>query len=89
MGVVLVLGLALPGLAVYSFTYDTTYDVKITVDVPTIQLLDMHNGDSDVTWPLINSADLDRGHSTYRGGTSFIVSSNADWEVTASESLLR
>ncbi len=88
LGIALILGLAIPGLAEGTlgygdFDYDATCDVKITVDIPTIKLLDMHNaeGDNNIVWPDITAADLDRGYSTVMKGTSFIVSSNEDWEV--------
>lgn len=55
-------------------------DVVVTLTNPTIQLLDLTEG--GIQWLETTPADLDKGYMVRSAATSFVVSSNEDWQVT-------
>ncbi|MCK4581051.1 MAG: hypothetical protein KAU10_06845 [Dehalococcoidia bacterium] len=78
----LIFGLAITVISLLStvtfatFSYDTTDDVTITLEIPSIQVLDMGASDNDITWVEITAADLDNGFVVRNSATSFTVDSN-------------
>ncbi|MCK4391999.1 hypothetical protein KAX17_03760 [Candidatus Bipolaricaulota bacterium] len=71
-----------------SYTCNSVGDVKITMTIPEILILDMgaSNPVGDITWATITAADLDNKFVVRRAGTSFVVDSNdpQGWTVKAS-----
>lgn len=73
----------LPGDYQITPTYqlgDESKDVAVTITNPTIKFLDLTGG--EIQWVEATPADLDKGYTMSSAGTSFVVSSNENWQVT-------
>ncbi len=78
----LAIGLMVPATG-WAFTYNTTDDVVVTLQIPSIKVLDMGAADNDVTFVEATAADLDVGFVVKNAATSFVVDSNNEtWSVT-------
>lgn len=78
----LTIGLMVPTTG-WAFTYGTQDTVVVTLQIPTVKVLDMGASDNDVTFVEATAADLDVGFVVKNAATSFVVDSNdATWSVT-------
>ena len=84
LAIVVVVGASL-GVLAAAYSYDIDEAVVITLEIPTILVLDMGASTNDITWATVTAADLDNGFVVRRCGTSFVVDSNDEqgWEVNA------